>query len=172
MEVLLLCVLIVVGVGHDHQVIAYDYLYLTIQWPRSFCNIQPNVFCSNVPNSFTIHGLWPRISVMIKLSFWYLFLIYFIILRYYSWIHDLSIRAYLKINFNFLFIFCMFGRVFTSLIIILWRIKFILNSYKPLIKFGINWSIEYQTKSFGRLNGLNMRFALPRLKMIIFGWLV
>ncbi|KAF5454124.1 hypothetical protein F2P56_023812 [Juglans regia] len=57
---ILLCVFTVVGVGHYSHVVAYDYMYLVMQWPRSFCNTQPNVFRSRVPNIFTIHGLWPQ----------------------------------------------------------------------------------------------------------------
>ena len=40
---------------------AYDFLYLAMQWPMSFCNMA-GVTCRRqiIPNYFTVHGLWPQ----------------------------------------------------------------------------------------------------------------
>ena len=40
---------------------AYDFLYLAMQWPMSFCNMA-GVTCrwQVTPNYFTVHGLWPQ----------------------------------------------------------------------------------------------------------------
>ena len=45
----------------------YGFLYLVMQWPRSFCNreIILNRQCNQpVPSRFTVHGLWPQYDPM------------------------------------------------------------------------------------------------------------
>ena len=45
------------------KVVSYDYLFLAMQWPRTYCN-----FISRgrgrchlpIPDRFTVHGLWPQ----------------------------------------------------------------------------------------------------------------
>lgn len=37
----------------------YEYLQAVFQWPKAFCKNQ-NVNCiSNLPDNFTMHGVWP-----------------------------------------------------------------------------------------------------------------
>jgi len=38
----------------------YGYLYLVMQWPRSFCNSINRPCSQQVPGRFTVHGLWPQ----------------------------------------------------------------------------------------------------------------
>ncbi|XP_059440151.1 ribonuclease 3-like [Corylus avellana] len=42
--------------------LAIDFYYLTIQWPKSFCNSKAHISCTSVPNHFTIHGLWQEMN--------------------------------------------------------------------------------------------------------------
>ncbi|XP_059436763.1 extracellular ribonuclease LE-like [Corylus avellana] len=42
--------------------LAIDFYYLTIEWPKSFCNSGARISCTNVPNHFTIHGLWQEMN--------------------------------------------------------------------------------------------------------------
>ena len=47
------------------KLVTYDYLYLVLQWPRSFCNFlsEADLQCyESVPDHFTVHGLWPQLS--------------------------------------------------------------------------------------------------------------
>ena len=48
---------IVGGVG---DVAHYDYFYLVLQWPQSFCNTGQQECYRDLPNKFTIHGMWPE----------------------------------------------------------------------------------------------------------------
>ncbi|GMY21961.1 ribonuclease S-2-like [Fagus crenata] len=38
----------------------YYFLYLAFQWPRSFCNTARDPCYSQIPDYFTVHGLWPQ----------------------------------------------------------------------------------------------------------------
>ena len=38
----------------------FDYFYLVMQWPNSFCN-PGKISCNRpIPNHFIVHGLWPQ----------------------------------------------------------------------------------------------------------------
>ena len=45
------------------KVVSYDYLFLAMQWPRTYCNLisRGRGRCYlPVPDRFTVHGLWPQ----------------------------------------------------------------------------------------------------------------
>jgi len=44
-----------------HLVLAFDFFYLSFQWPVSFCNADSSSHCSNIPPYFTMHGLRPQL---------------------------------------------------------------------------------------------------------------
>ncbi|KAL2327723.1 hypothetical protein Fmac_021153 [Flemingia macrophylla] len=39
---------------------AFDYFKFSLQWPEAFCAKNGHPACNQMPNHFTIHGLWPE----------------------------------------------------------------------------------------------------------------
>jgi ribonuclease I len=60
LQLVLVCLFLASGcLSFEAAAVDYDYLQAVFQWPKAFCENQ-NVNCiSNLPNNFTMHGVWP-----------------------------------------------------------------------------------------------------------------